>query len=247
MEELKVIIVEDEERMRITIRHLLQMYYPHAKVVAEAANVKTAATIIRQHNPDVVLLDVEMPDGTGFDLIKQLHPISFRLIFITAYDQYAIQAIRFSALDYLLKPVNPDELVRALDKASARSREDDLELKITNLMNNMATPARRILLKTQEALHLVAATDIISCEADRNYTRFIMRDGKSLLVTGSLIDYEEMLSGMGFFRPHQSYLVQLNCIIRFEKSSLMLVMSDGSKVPVAVRKKEQLLELLEKM
>jgi len=246
---LRIIIVDDETRIRTSLRHLLNMYYPASNVVAEAGDIDTAEQEIKKHNPDVVLLDIKMPGGSGLDLVKKLSPFKFKLIFITAFDKYAVQAFKFSALDYLLKPVNPDELVSALQKAQQQIMAGELNLKFDTFMNNMASQSKetkKIVLKTQDIVHVLNINDIIRCEADRNYTRFIV-SSKNILVSGSLKEYEDMLNGSGFFRSHHSHLINLSYIERFEKQHSQLVMKDSSVVPLATRKKDELLQLLDKI
>lgn len=248
MNPLKIIIVDDEKKLRTSMRHLLEMYYPNSSVVSEAGDIEAAYSEIKKHQPDVVLLDIKMPGGSGFELIKKLSPINFKLIFVTAFDQYAVQAFKFSALDYLLKPVNPDELVSALQKAKEQIGEKEIATKLEVFMSNVSSLTRetkKIILKTQDTVHILPLTDIIRCEADRNYTRFILIGGKSIMVSGSLIEYDDMLNSVGFFRSHHSHLINLSHILRFEKSNMQLVMKDNSLIPLATRKKDILMELLE--
>lgn len=249
MKPLKIVLVDDEKRIRTSLRHLIGMYYSSAVIVAEAEDIASATEEIRRHQPDVVLLDIQMPGGSGFELIKKLSPINFKIIFVSAFDKFAIQAFKFSAVDYLLKPVDPDDLVRALQKASSLLEENELLLKIDTLLSNMNTvnhEPKKILLKTQEAVHLVNISDIIRCEADRNYTRFILAGNSYILVSGSLIEYDEILSESGFFRVHHSHLVNLNYIVKIEKLNFQVVMKDNSVIPLATRKKDLLLQMLEK-
>jgi two-component system LytT family response regulator len=247
---LRIIIVDDEKRIRTSLSHLLTMYYPNSILVAEAGDIETAAAEIKKHDPDVVLLDIKMPGGSGLELVQQLNPFTFKLIFITAFDKYAVQAFKFSALDYLLKPVNPDELVNALQKAQQQIQAEEMNVKLNTFMTNMANltkEPKKIVLKTQDIVHVLNISDIVRCEADRNYTRFSLSSGKNILVTGSLIEYDDMLSSSGFFRAHHSHLVNLSFIERFEKQNGQLVMKDNSIVPLATRKKDTLLQLLDKI
>jgi two-component system, LytTR family, response regulator len=249
MKALKIILVDDEKRIRTSLRHLIGMYFSSATIVAEAEDVESACVEIRKHQPDVILLDIQMPGGSGFELVKKLSPINFKIIFVSAFDRYAIQAFKFSAVDYLLKPVDPEELVKALQRASSLIDEQELSLKIETLMSNMSAvnnEPKKILLKTQEAVHLISLSDIIRCEADRNYTRFILTGNNSILVSGSLIEYDDVLTNSGFFRVHHSHLVNLNHVTKIEKHNLQVVMKDNSVIPLATRKKELLLQLLEK-
>ncbi|MBP6333977.1 MAG: response regulator transcription factor [Bacteroidia bacterium] len=249
MPPLRIILVDDEKRIRTSLRHLIGMYYPTAEIVSEAGDMDSAYAEIRRLEPDVVLLDIQMPGGTGFDLVKKLSPINFKLIFVSAFDKYAIQAFKFSAIDYLLKPVDPEELVKALQKASALINESELALKIETLMNNMnagSHDSKRILLKTHDAVHLISLSDIVRCEADRNYTRFIINNSNPILVSGSLIEYDETLSNSGFFRAHHSHLINLQYVTKIEKQNFQIIMKDNSVIPLATRKKDILLQLLEK-
>jgi two-component system, LytTR family, response regulator len=245
---MRIIIVDDEKKVRQTLSQVISMYYPQAQVVAEADSVQTAVTEIEKHKPQVVLLDINLQQKTGFDVLTQMHPVSFKIIFITAYQEYAIQAFKFSALDYLLKPVNPDELIKALDKAQQELKKDEYNTQLHTFITNLGAAPRenkKIILKTQDSLYVVNASDIVRCEADRNYTRIHIFGKKEILVSDTLKEYEDMLTPLGFFRAHHSHLINLSYIEKFEKrDGGTLILKDQSAVPVAVRKKDQLLELL---
>jgi two-component system LytT family response regulator len=248
---VQILIVDDEKRARETIGKIIKLYCANAVVVAEAGNVAEATEAIAKHKPDLVLLDINMPGGNGFDLLKQFGTIDFKLVFITAYEEHAVKAFKFSALDYILKPVNPDELVEAVNKAQSQIEKDNLSLKLTAFISNIdniAREAKKIVLKTSESIHVVNVHEIIRCEADRNYTSFFIEGGKKILVSNTLKEYDEMLSLSHFFRAHQSHLVNINYIERYEKKEGgFLIMKDKSEVPVSVRRKETLLKLLEKI
>lgn len=247
---LRTIIIDDEQSVRKTLEKLTRNYCPNVKIVAEADSVETGVNAIRKYNPDLIFLDIKMEDGTGFDLLKQLEPVDFKVIFITAYDQFAIKAIRFSALDYLLKPVDPEELAAAVNKAE-KIVVNELNQQLGTLADNMQTQdklKKKIILKTFENIHLVKLHDIIYCECQDNYTNFYLLNGKKILVSNTLKEYDEMLSEYGFFRVHKSYLINLVHIDRFEKAeggSIVLV--NDIKVPVASRKKDQLMEMLNRI
>jgi two-component system LytT family response regulator len=247
---LRTIIIDDEENVRRTLQKLLKSYCPNVKLVGEAEGVETGKNAIKKHLPDLVLLDIKMDDGTGFDLIKQLEPVDFKVIFITAYDEYAIHAIKFSALDYLLKPVDPDDLVEAVNRAEKLVLKE-LNQQLDALADNVATHDRlkkKIILKTFDHIHLVNVSDIVYCESDNNYTRFHLANAKTILVSTTLKEYEGMLSEYGFFRAHRSYLVNLGYIETFEKAEGgAIILRNNIKVPVSSRKKEQLLELLDRI
>jgi two-component system LytT family response regulator len=213
--------------------------------------VKSAAGLIAKERPDLIFLDINLGDGSGFDLLKDIQPVQFKTIFITAYSDHAIRAFRFSALDYILKPVNPEELIAAVEKARSFQEKDSLSLKFETFVSNMENITReikKIVLKTSDSIHVINVNEIVRCEADRNYTVFMLTSGKKILVSNTLKEYDEMLSSYQFFRAHQSHLVNINHISSYEKKEGgYLVMKDKSSVPVSVRKKETLLSLLEKI
>ena len=247
---LRTIIIDDEQSVRKTLEKLLARNCPNVKLVAEADGVNSGIETIRKYHPDLILLDIKMDDGTGFDLLKQLEPVDFKVIFITAYDQYAIKAIKFSALDYLLKPVDPEDLVEAINKAE-KLVVNELNQQLNTLEENMLTQEKskkKIILKTFDNIYLVKLIDIVYCESNDNYTNFHLLGDKKILVSNTLKDYDEMLSEYGFFRAHKSYLINLMHIDRFEKAEGgAIVLNNEIKLPVASRKKDQLLEMLHKI
>ena len=247
---LRTIIIDDEQSVRKTLEKLLARNCPNVKLVAEADGVNSGIETIRKYHPDLILLDIKMDDGTGFDLLKQLEPVDFKVIFITAYDQYAIKAIKFSALDYLLKPVDPEDLTEAINKAE-KLVVNELNQQLNTLEENMLTQEKskkKIILKTFDNIYLVKLIDIVYCESNDNYTNFHLLGDKKILVSNTLKDYDEMLSEYGFFRAHKSYLVNLMHIDRFEKADGgSVVLNNEIKIPVASRKKDQLLEMLHKI
>lgn len=247
---LRTIIIDDEENVRKTLEKLVIRYCPNVKLIAEADGVKSGVEAIKKYHPDLVLLDIKMDDGTGFDLLKQVEPVDFKVIFITAYDQYAIKAIKFSALDYLLKPVDPDDLTQAIKKAE-KLMIHELNQQLGTLEDNMLTrdkSKKKIILKTFDNIHLVKLIDIVYCESNDNYTNFHLMNDNKILVSNTLKEYDEMLSEYGFFRAHKSYLINLIHINRFEKADGgAIVLANEIKLPVASRKKELLLEMFNKI
>ena len=244
----RTIIIDDEAHQRLTIEKMVRNFCPTLKVVAKAGSVQSGLKAIIQHKPDLVLLDIELADGTGFNILDQLHPIDFKVIFITAFDQYAIKAFRFSALDYLLKPVDPDELCRAATKAG-EIIQHNFNLQINNLRRFIGTVDKnqqKIIIKTHDNIHLVPVQDILYCESDSNYTRFHLTGGKQIMVSTTLKDYEDILAESNFFRVHKSFLVNLKYVSRFEKAEGGSVVLEGDvKIPVASRKRDELVHLLE--
>ncbi len=246
---IKAVIVDDEKRARETIAGILKLYCPAVQVVAEAEDVGSALKVLEKHEPNLVLLDINMPGGTGFDLLKKVDTRKFKLVFITAYEEHAVKAFRCSALDYILKPINPDELKEAIDKAEVQLEKEQMDTRLETFLSNMETSSRdgkKMVLKTSDSIHVVNIIDIVRCEADRNYTIFYLKTGKKILVSNTLKEYDDLLASYRFFRAHQSHLVNIDCIERYEKKEGgCLVMNDRSIVPVSVRKKETLLSLLE--
>lgn len=248
---IRTIVIDDENKARETIVDMLGRYCKEVEVIGEAADVQSGYDAIRKHSPDLVLLDIKMPDGTGFDLLRKFLNVDFHVIFITAYEEYAIRAFKFSALDYLLKPIDPDELVDAVQKAEVKINGEDLTLKIKTLFENvdhLSNREKKIVLKTSSNVHVVNLYDIIRCQSDKNYTHFYTVDGDKIVVSKTLKEYDELLRSYGFFRVHQSHLINLTFVKRFEKSDGgYLVMKDSSNVPVSFRKKDDLMKLFKSL
>lgn len=246
MSKITTVIIDDEPRARETIKNMLMLYCPDLEIAGEAASVASGVGLINELQPDLVLLDIKMPDGTGFDLLKQLPSIDFSLVFITAFDEYAVKAFKFSAVDYLLKPIDPDELVSTIDRVKQQKKSDKVDLSVVlNNLRDLKKENKKLVLKTTESIFVVSIQEIIRCEASGNYTHFYLSSEHPILVSHTLKDYEEMLKGYSFLRVHQSHLVNLEHIKRYDKSDGgMLVMTDNKTVPVATRKKEMLLNVL---
>jgi two-component system LytT family response regulator len=244
---LKAIIIDDEPYCCEVLAAMLEADCPQVHVAAICFNGEAGLKAIQQHIPDIVFLDVEMPRMNGFQMLEQLSSIHFHLIFTTSYDQYAVKAIRFSALDYLLKPVDREELKKAVQKAEQRMQiplPQQLELLMQKLKQPLS-PVNKIALPTMEGLQLLPIDSIVRCESDDNYTWLILKTGKKLLVTRSLKEIEEALEQHSFLRVHRSYLVNLNEIDKYIKGEGgYLIMSDGAAIDVARNKKEVLLKKL---
>lgn len=245
---LRTLIIDDEKNNRNKIRELLETHFPNVQIVGEADGVKTGLESIVNHSPELVLLDIQLTDGDAFDLLNLLGQVTFKIIFITAYEEYALKAIKFSALDYLLKPVLLDDLKVAIAKAEAQIQKE-LNLQLVELSYNLKNSQnKRIVLKTIDKLHFIPVREIMRCEADKNYTTFFLKDSKKIVVSGAIKDYEDILSEQGFYRLHKSHIVNLSYIKSYEKADGgTVILSDGSHVPVAMRKKNQLIELFNKL
>ena len=244
---MKTLILEDEAHNRAFLQLTLQQHCPQVQVVAQAQGVAEALALFRQYLPELILLDVELPDGTGFDFLEQLPPPWPKIIFITAYDHYALQAIRYSAIDYLLKPIRVQDLVQAVQKASQRLHMEQEYALLQLLLQSRreTTSPKRIALPTAERIELIPVAEIIRCMAENNYTHFYIRDQPSILVSKNLGEFEEMLQEYGFLRTHQSHLVNVEAIKSWEKSDGgYLLMKDGSKIPVSRSRRERVLQIL---
>lgn len=228
------------ERSRAALRADIADYCPEIELVGEADGVVSGARLIREKNPDIVFLDIQMNDGNGFDLLEILNERSFRLIFTTASNEHAIRAFRFSAVDYLLKPINPDELTQAVRKA----RLSDAG-KIDTLKAHLKGRAEKLVLNSQDKLRVVEIGEVLQCESNGSYTLFYFSNGSQELATRTLGDFEDLLAPRGFFRVHQSHLVNLTHVREFNKADGgTLILSDKSSVPVSSRKRSAVLSAL---
>ncbi|RLD39940.1 MAG: DNA-binding response regulator [Bacteroidetes bacterium] len=245
---IRGIIVEDERHSRETLRGMLDRYCKNVEIVAETDSYRGGLKEIREHHPDVVFLDIQMPDGSGFRMLEELDEIDFEIIFTTAFDQFAIKAIKYSALDYLLKPIDPEELVRALKKVETKLSNQKVNQNIQVLLDNIkardADP-HKIILSTSEKIHIIETDQIIRCESDNYYTNFFLSDGKKILISKTLKENEQLLSDHNFIRPHKSHLVNVKFIKGFLKyDGGYIEMTDGSRIPVSRRKREKIIEVI---
>lgn len=250
MEKLRTLIIDDEAPARELLAGILENFCPRSELIGFADGVQSGLKAIKSLQPDLVLLDVNLEDGNAFDLLRELKEISFALIFVTAYENYALNAFRFSAVDYIMKPVNIDDLIKAVQKAADKVEQTSMGLKLKNFFDNLNSKPedKKLVLKTQESIHIIKVCDIIRCEADHNYCTFYLVNGKKILVSRNLGEYDDLLNGLFFFRTHQSHLININHILSFEKQEGgYLKMADGSSVPVSKRKKDELLELFGKL
>ena len=240
--------VDDEASAREFLRSRLSDVAPEVQVLGEAKNIDEAASMIADTKPQLVFLDVEMPGGNGFDLLKRLGRWDFDVIFTTSHQHYAIQAIRFSALDYLLKPVDPQELGIAIGKAADATHLPQHPAQFMALLKNLAQRAengRRIALPVTDGLEMVSIDDILYCESDGHYTTLRLVDKRRLTVSRNVGQFEEMLDKDQFIRVHHSFLVNMGRVSRYVKGEGgELIMADGSNVQVSRRKKQEVLDAL---
>jgi two-component system LytT family response regulator len=244
---LKAVIVDDEPFCCTSLVTLLERYCPEVKVVEICRSGEDGLIAIREKNPQIVFLDIEMPGMSGFEMLEKLSTINFEIIFTTSYDQYAIKAIHLSALDYLLKPVDREELQRAVQKLIQRSHYP-LPQQLEILLQRVHQPVsltQKIALPSMEGLQMIDVNSIIYCASDSNYTTFILKNKQKIIVSRTLKEIEEMLEEYSFLRVHNSYLINLNEIDKYVKGEGgYLVMSDGSTIDVSRSRKEMLLNKL---
>ena len=243
---LKAIIVDDEPDCCETLSMLLERYCPEVGVIAVCHSGAEALQAIPEQKPQLVFLDIEMPHMNGFQLLEQLPAIDFELVFTTSYDQYAIKAIRFSALDYLLKPVDREELRQAVQKVAKR-QQPPLPQQLEILLQKLHQPATsKIAIPTMEGLQMIPVASIITCKSDSNYTTLYLKGKQKITASRTLKEVEEMLEGLSFLRVHQSHLVNLDEVGKYVRGEGgYLVMSDGSAVDVARSRKDLLLQKLQ--
>lgn len=245
---IATIIVDDERHSCEALQILLKDCCPEVSVAAVCYSGVEALQKIGILKPELVFLDIEMPNMNGFQLLEQLPKIDFELIFTTSYDHYAIKAIKFSALDYLLKPVDREELQKAVQKVLKKMNgniSQQLEI-LLQKVNQPSNPVQRIALPTMQGLELVPVNSIISCSANNNYTEFFLSDKKRILVSRTLKEIEEILEDYAFLRVHHSYIINLNEIVRYIKGEGgYLIMTDGSSVDVSRSRKEILMQKLQ--
>jgi two-component system, LytTR family, response regulator len=246
---MKILVIDNEAGLRSALKELIRLSGFTYTGLEEASGVREGIAQINTHNPDLVFLDVEMEDGTGFDLLQQLTNISFQLVFVTAHNQYAIDAFRFSAIDYLLKPVDSEKLQISLERAAANIKSQTLGRQIEVLLNQFSGKAdknKRIVLKDIDNVYFVKTDEILYCMADGTYTRFYLENNKNIIVSKNLKEYENILEPIGFLRTHHSYLVNPDKISMYDKTDGgALILQGGLSVPVSQRKKESIMQILE--
>ncbi len=246
---MKILIVDNEKAIRDGLRILIEDNFPDITSIFDANDIGSAKQIIRNESPDLIFLDVELDNESGFDLADSFHEPAFSLVFITAHNKYAVDAFRFSAIDFLLKPIDSDELSRAIERARQNTLKKEMVAQLTILkesFRNPGQPDRKIVLKDQESIYFIKVNDIYYLEADGPYTRFFVRDNNPILISRNLKEYENMLEDQGFIRAHHSYLVNSNHVVKYDKADGgTLVLSNGSRVSISQRKKEFVLQKLQ--
>lgn len=247
---MRAILVDDERANLENLQRLLEKHCPAAKIVGQSNNMEDAVGLINLHHPDLLFLDIQMGKNSGFDLLNRITEKSFEVIFVTAYDQYGIQAIKFAALDYLLKPVNPDELISAVAKAESRIKNKMQNEQVSFLLQQLKkteTVIPKIALPQQNEIRYVSVQDIIRCAADNTYTFFFLVNGDKILVSKPLKEYSDLLKPQGFLRTHQSHLINPHFVKSWLKEDGgTLLMKNGDKIPVSKPNRDFVKEILGK-
>lgn len=248
---ITAILIDDDTNLRQGMKTLLSRYSPAIHIIGEADSLETGIALLLEEQPQVVFLDIHLGDGTGFDLLEEINKrgkLNFQIVFITAHEQYAIKAFRFSALDFLLKPVDPEELEKVIEKIKNVLGKSESVAHIDLLLENIRKKVdnfKRIALSTADGIHLFEISDIIRCESEDNYTKFYIKNSKPILISKTLKEYEDLLMEHGFERIHQSHLINLAYLKSYiKKDGGYVVMADNSNLPISQRKKDRLQEIL---
>jgi two-component system LytT family response regulator len=238
---LKTLIIDDEPDAVNFIRSIIGEYCPGLAVIGSANNVRDGEKLIREHQPELVFLDIEMPHGSGFDLLACFPKKMFDVVFITAFNQYALKAIKFSAVDYILKPINISEFIEAVEKATEkRAGGMNSQVNYGDLLENLrsAMPVK-LAIPTSEGMEYLNTKEIIRIEADRSYCWFFLCDNKKHLVSKNLKEYQDLLSDRNFFRPHNSHLINLEFVRKYVRhDGGYIEMTDGSQIPLSRIKRD---------
>jgi two-component system, LytTR family, response regulator len=242
---VRALIIDDEPRNVRILKNLLEEFCPEVTIEGEAGDVNTAFTAIRHYKPDLVFLDIEMPYGNAFDLLDKLMPIDFEVIFITAFDTYTLKAFKYSALDYLLKPVDIQDLKAAVKRAVERMAGKNINLQLANLLGNLKNTQpslQKIALPAIDGIMFVSVTEIIRFEANGSYTDVHIDTVEKITVSKNIKEYEDILPPSVFCRVHNSHIINLNRVKKYHKGrGGYLIMDDGTNIEVSIRRRDEFL------
>jgi two-component system LytT family response regulator len=246
---INAIIVDDESCFREMIQFFLTDYFPEIKVIAQADNVEDAVRYISESKPELVFLDIEIKGGTGFHVLQKLKDRDFKLIFITAFNDFAIQAFKFSAIDYILKPINEFEFKAGVERAVLEIQKEVTYVPVDLLLNNSQQKAdKKLVLRTAQEIHIVNVSEIVRCEADNVYTTFYINSGEKIIVSKGLTEYVDLLESYGFLRPHQSHLINLSFVKKLDKSDGgVIILKNNTIIPISSRRKQAIMDVLNKL
>lgn len=246
---LKAIIIDDEEGARFTLSTLLEEYCPNISIIAQCSNVPEGVLAINKHTPDIVFLDIEMPEYNGFELVEFFKNVDFEIIFVTAYSQYAIRAFEVSAVDYLLKPVEIEQLQAAVEKASQKRSQANIMQRLDLMKSTYnGDEIKKIALPMSDGLMFVDVSEIVLFEADRAYTHVFLKNGSKITVSKPMRTFEDILENRQFiFRPHRSHLININYIKKYVRGDGMIFMDNGVALPVSRERKQEFEALLKEL
>lgn len=241
---MNCVIIEDDKNTATVIKTIVKDNFKNINVQGTASSIKKAVQLITEKLPDFIFLDVNLDDGEGFEILTSFPTPEFKIIFITSYSKYALEAFKFSALDFILKPFSPSEIVTAINKVITEKNNNDYLKKITTLYHNHISNNKKIILSNSDDIHITTIDDIVYATSDNSYTTIITKDNNRILVSKSLKSFEEKLTAHLFFRIHQRFLINLKYIKRYHKKSDEIVLQNDIALPVAKSKKEQLISFI---
>lgn len=237
------VIIDDEQQVRETLKKIIKNFEIPIVIVGEAGDKDNGVKVINEHQPDLVLLDVMLGETKSFEILKEVGQLSAKVIFISGYNEFAIEAFKFSAIDYLLKPVDPNELKEAVERATSQLKNEQASLKLDVLLSNLMAnnQNKKIVLQTLSKTYIVQIQDILRCESSNNYTQFFLKNGDKILVSKPIKIYEDLLANFNFFRVHKSHLVNLNFVKGIlKKDGGFIELTNKEKVPISSRKRDKL-------
>ena len=243
---IRAVLVDDEQKALEVLKHKLGTYCPQIEIIGTAKTAAEAYNLITSAHPQLVFMDVAMPNENGFDLLRRLPRLDFELIFVTGFDSYAIDAIKFCAIGYVLKPIENEDLIEAVENAMSRIKEKVNQERNQQFLENLLNPGQaqnRIGIPTEAGLEFIPTEEIVRCEGFQKYTKVIARDRKQILSSYNIGEFRKLLERYGFYAPHKSHLINLQHILRYDKEGTV-TMSDDSHVPVSRRKKQEFMEKL---
>ncbi len=232
----KTIIIDDEIQVARDLEGMIKLFCPYLEVVGTAHTADEGKELINLSHPEIVFLDIQLDSTTGFELLSELGHHNFQLIFVTAYQDYALEAFKFSAIDYLLKPVDSDELMIAVDKALEKANQSQLASQVSALLSNLGQEfkPKKIVLTDLEGVHVIDVPEILWCHANGSYTEFQLANGDKKMVSKHLKTYENMLHKHNFYRIHRSYLINANAIIKIDRAQGVVQMKNNLQLPVSI-------------
>lgn len=242
---MNAIIIEDDFHYSEMLQTLLSEHYPEISLRGTASSVDEAIELLQRIQPDMVFSDIELTNGTAFDVLKKINHTPFQIIFVTAHNEFAIQAFKFSAVDYLLKPVGKEEFCLAVDRAMDRIKQKEMQqirLMLENIDRN--NDNKRLVLRTLDQIHIINIKDIMRCQSDNTYTTFHLTNGDNILVSKGMKEYDDLLCNNGFFKIHQSHIINLQFLRKIDKVSEEVILSDKTRLPLSQRRKQTLLQIL---